>query len=363
MTVVVATVAAGSLVACIWLTHTSEPTAFYLLPTRAWELALGGLLALAGQRLARLPRATAALMGWAGLAAIIWSVMAYDASTPFPGSAAIVPVLGAAALIAAGTASGGRARHGSTGLLGTKPMQSLGRVSYSWYLWHWPALVLGAVVWHSPLSRISMVALSLGLAYLTQRLVEEPFRHARLLMRRPRVSITAGIAVSAAAALIAVVAIQAAPQPVGHAPAVAAPRLLNVKPGVTSHSSAAQATPSRFAALDRLEQPLQAVLSTATRTQRNPVQPHPLAVQRPRRQARAVPGWLRSLVQCGHVTAMRVRRHRSQADDRGVRGFPCGAVVSGPRRVRQLQPLALREPDEGHLPAGAHPDPQSRPGP
>ncbi len=264
MTVVVTLIAAGSLAACVWLTHTSEPTAFYLLPTRAWELALGGLLALAGSRLVRLPRATAALLGWAGLAAIIWSVVSYGASTAFPGLAATVPVLGAAAIIAAGSPSAGSARHGSTGLLGTRPMQSLGRVSYSWYLWHWPALVLGAVLWHGPLSRFSMVALSLGLAYLTQRLVEDPFRRARLLVRAPRMSITAGVALSGAAALIGLFAIQGAPRPVGHAPAVAAPRLTEVNQGVTAHSSSAHVAPSRFAALDSLQQPLQRVLSAAT---------------------------------------------------------------------------------------------------
>ena len=264
MTAAVAAIAAGSLVACIWLTHTSEPTAFYLLPTRAWELALGGLLALAGSPLVKLPRAAAALLGWAGLGAIIWSALSYGAATPFPGSAAIVPVLGAAAIIAAGSASAGRARHGSTGLLGTRPLQSLGRVSYSWYLWHWPALVLGAVLWHGPLARVAMVALSLGLAYLTQRWVEDPFRRARPLVRAPRTTVTAGVALSGVAALIAVFAIQIAPRPVGHAPAVAAPRLPDVTHGVTVHSSAARVAPSRFAALDSLEQPLQSVLSAAT---------------------------------------------------------------------------------------------------
>ncbi len=261
---VVTVVAAASLIACVWLTHTSEPTAFYLLPTRAWELALGGLLALAGSPLARLPRAGAALLGWAGLAAIGWAVFSYGASTPFPGLAATVPVLGGAALIAGGAASGGSARRGPTGLLGTRPMQSLGRVSYAWYLWHWPALVLGAVlIGHSFMARMFLVALSLGLAYLTQRLVEDPFRHARRLIRAPRASITAGVALSGVAALIAVFAIQTAPRPTGHGAAVATPQLPGVAQGTTVHASAAHAAPSRFAAVDNLEKPLQRVLTAA----------------------------------------------------------------------------------------------------
>ena len=264
MTGVVVAVAAGSLLACVWLTRTSEPTAFYLLPTRAWELALGGMIALAASPLVKLPRAAAALLSWAGLAAIVWAVVSYGASTPFPGSAAMVPVLGAAAIIAGGAASGGSARRGVTGLLGTRPMQSLGRVSYSWYLWHWPALVLGAVLLgHSFASRMAMVALSLGLAYLTQRLVEDPFRHAKRLVKAPRASITAGVALSAVAALIAVFAIQAAPRPTGHAAAVATPRLPGAKPSTSSHASAVKAPPSRFSALDTLQQPLQRVLTAA----------------------------------------------------------------------------------------------------
>jgi peptidoglycan/LPS O-acetylase OafA/YrhL len=264
MTAVVAAVAAGSLIACVWLTHTSEPTAFYLLPTRAWELALGGMIALAASPLVKLPRAVAALLGWAGLAAIVWAVLRYGASTPFPGTAAAVPVLGAAAIIAGGAASGGSARRGVTGLLGTRPMQSLGRVSYSWYLWHWPALVLGAVLLgHSFVVRMAMVALSLGLAHLTQRLVEDPIRHAKRLVRAPRASITAGIALSTVAAVIGVFAIQTAPHPTGHAAAVATPRLPGVTPSTGTHAPAAKAPPSRFSAVDALEQPLQRVLTAA----------------------------------------------------------------------------------------------------
>jgi peptidoglycan/LPS O-acetylase OafA/YrhL len=261
---VVAAVAGASLIACIWLTRTSEPTAFYLLPTRAWELALGGMIALGGSSLLKLPRAAAALLGLAGMAAIVWAIFTYGALTSFPGSAALVPVLGAAAIIAGGAASGGSARRGVTGLLGTRPMQSLGRVSYSWYLWHWPALVLGAVLLgHSFVARMAMVALSLGLAYLTQRLIEDPFRHAKRLLRAPRASITAGLALSIVAALIGVFAIQAAPSPTGHAAAVSTPKLPAAPVAPAAHASKTPAPPTRFSALDVLEQPLQRVLTAA----------------------------------------------------------------------------------------------------
>jgi hypothetical protein len=269
LTGVVAAVAAVSLVACVSLTHSSQPSAFYLLPTRAWELALGGLLALAGSPLVRLPRPMAAVLGWAGLAAIVWAVVSYGAKTAFPGVAATVPVLGAAAIIAAGAASAGAARRGPTGLLGTRPMQSIGRVSYSWYLWHWPALVLGAALLNNgPFVRASMVVLSLGLAYVTQRFVEDPARRARQLVHAPRASIAAGVALSVSAAFIGVFAVHSAPKPVGHAAAIATPRLPSSKTTVSAPPSQAPtkakpAAPSRFAALDSLEQPLQQVLTTA----------------------------------------------------------------------------------------------------
>src|SRR5215216_7002669 len=98
-------VGAGSFALSLRLTAVAQPWAFFSLPTRAWELAAGGLVALAASRLARLPGLAAATLGWLGLEAILWAITRFGASTPFPGTAALFPVGGTAAVLAAGCAA------------------------------------------------------------------------------------------------------------------------------------------------------------------------------------------------------------------------------------------------------------------
>jgi peptidoglycan/LPS O-acetylase OafA/YrhL len=76
---------------------------------------------------------------WVGVALIVFAALAFDDSTPYPGSAALLPVAGAVAIIAAGCAAS--SRLGAEALLGTAPFQRIGAWSYSWYLWHWPVLI------------------------------------------------------------------------------------------------------------------------------------------------------------------------------------------------------------------------------
>jgi len=82
---VLAVVASGSFVLSVHQTAVSQPLAFFSLPTRAWELAAGGLVALAAPRLARLPGVAAATLGWLGLEAMVWSITRFGPATPFPG--------------------------------------------------------------------------------------------------------------------------------------------------------------------------------------------------------------------------------------------------------------------------------------
>jgi peptidoglycan/LPS O-acetylase OafA/YrhL len=139
---------AGSLALSLRLTARSAPWAFFSLPTRAWELAAGGLVALSASALRRLPGVAAATLGWLGLEAIAWSMTRFSAATPFPGIAALFPVGGTAAVLAAGCAA---PRLGPGRVLGWWPLQAGGKLSYSWYLWHWPLLVLApAVAGHPP---------------------------------------------------------------------------------------------------------------------------------------------------------------------------------------------------------------------
>ena len=173
-------------IAISW-TGTEPSWAFFGTAARAWEFATGALLALmlpAGS----VDSAPAAGAGagergrdwWlqaAGLVAIVAAAFLYDRWTPWPGIAALLPVLGAAAVIAGGL-------HGRGPLAGGKPVRALGwfgQLSYSWYLWHWPIVLTAAVlapsigVW----ARLAWSFVALVPAWLTWQWVERPLREPR----------------------------------------------------------------------------------------------------------------------------------------------------------------------------------------
>ena len=164
-----------SLVACVYLTTHSQPWAFYSLPTRAWELLTGAVLALAATGWLRLPGALRAVVGWSGLAAVVVVGMVYSDATKFPGVAAIVPVLATAAIVAAGTAL----VTGPASVLRWGPLQWIGRRSYAIYLWHWPALVLIDTKYGPlrPWQRGLVVLASVVVAAISFWAVEDRVRH------------------------------------------------------------------------------------------------------------------------------------------------------------------------------------------
>lgn len=175
-----AILAAASFAFGAWGAVHRPVSAFYLLPGRAWELLLGGLLACAGPRLLRGWMADLAVA--AGLAGIAAASLLYDAATPFPGLPALLPCLGAA-LVLGGGAAGGRA----AALLGARGPAWLGRISYSVYLWHWPVIVLARYGRGPDLplaTRLVLLAVTVALAGLTYRWVERPFIARRVLPRR-----------------------------------------------------------------------------------------------------------------------------------------------------------------------------------
>ena len=156
----------------IWLTDTSPARAFYLLPTRVWQLGVGGLLALIG--VAGTSRRAGAL-AWAGLAAVAVAGVALTAEIPYPGLAALLPTAGAVALLYGGAAPSGPVR-----LLAAAPLRFLGKISYSLYLWHWPLLVLPLMFLERALTGVEVVAsvaAAIGVSWLSWRFVEQPFRY------------------------------------------------------------------------------------------------------------------------------------------------------------------------------------------
>lgn len=230
--VILAALAAASLVVDLAWTRAMPSWAFFSLPTRAWELAVGGLVALSAHRWSRMPSPVATMSGWAGLALVIAACTTLDSATPYPGTAALLPVLGTALVIAAGCVTSDR---GVGRVLSLPPLRALGRVSYSWYLWHWPVLLLAPPLLGHPLGpagRLIAVALSGGLAVLTLHLIENPGRLAARLRRSAGRSLTLGAAVSAAAAGVSLVLLVRVPVPVGHG--VAAAPTLHTTPQASS---------------------------------------------------------------------------------------------------------------------------------
>ncbi len=174
----------------------AEPArAYFVTPTRIWELGLGGLLAalLSGRAFGRnaddehvaIPVWARIALAWLGLVAIAWTALTFTGETPFPSWRALLPVLGTVAVIAASAPNSGW----SPGrLLALRPSQFLGDISYSVYLWHWPFVVLVPYATGHALMRtdkLAIIVVTLVLATLTKRLVEDTFRAAR--WRRPLV--------------------------------------------------------------------------------------------------------------------------------------------------------------------------------
>ena len=135
-TVLIALISVASLALSVWLLPRDAIQAFYLPFTRAWELGLGALIAV--RAVPRLTNSMARqLVAAAGLTMIVYALFAYAPDTPFPGWAAVPPVLGTALIIWAGEAGGSVVAT----TLAQRPMVWIGKLSYSLYLWHWPMLV------------------------------------------------------------------------------------------------------------------------------------------------------------------------------------------------------------------------------
>ncbi|GGV46037.1 acyltransferase [Kitasatospora herbaricolor] len=207
-------VGAGSLLLCLRWTAQSAPLGYFSTASRLWEFAAGGAAALLARRLAlrsaaagaphgrsRTGRAAMCLLGWLGAAAVLAAVRWYDRATPFPGTAALLPAVGTAAVLLAGGSGRPAGRTEIGRLLATRPLRAVGRLSYPWYLWHWPVLTI-AEARFGPLPWTALGALTLASAvpaWLTLRLVEEPLRRGSTAPRR-------GLSIAAAALAVPLIA-------------------------------------------------------------------------------------------------------------------------------------------------------------
>src|SRR5215213_4319059 len=177
---VLATLTGASLAFSVWFTAGNATMAFFATPARAWEFGVGGLLALVvsdrdGSRADALRGPTA----WLGFGLIAYSATTITGVDGFPGAVALLPVTGAALVLAAGDPRG-RWSPGPVARL--RSVQWVGDHSYSVYLWHWPLVIVAPWALHGPMSTGSraLVAVgSLGLAWITKRYVEDPVRLGR----------------------------------------------------------------------------------------------------------------------------------------------------------------------------------------
>ncbi|MGW3543015.1 acyltransferase family protein [Nocardia niigatensis] len=234
--IVLAVVAAASFTISLVWTPVLPPWAFFSLPARAWELAVGGMVALSAVAWSRLPKSVAVLVGWIGLVVIVTACTQLNGKTPYPGAAALLPVLGAALVIVSGCAA---PRFGVGRVLAPARVRAIGGLSYTLYLWHWPVLLLAPLALGHPLGRVGAlgaVMMTGGLALLTHWSVENPVRFAALLRSSARLSLACGGACTAVAICVAVVLLVLVPAPVGRG--MSAPALTLVTPAVPSAPAA-----------------------------------------------------------------------------------------------------------------------------
>ncbi len=181
--------AAASFALSVWGVARWPQGAFFLLPARLWEFGLGAVPVLLPRPAWRTtPRAAAAALGLGLIGAgFAWLTPA----TPFPGAGALLPCCGTALAIQAG-----RAGPNPVGTaLGCAPLAGLGRLSYALYLWHWPLLVLVSYGRFDPLpasTRLGLVAVALGLAWITHVVVERPVIARRRLRTAPALAAACG---------------------------------------------------------------------------------------------------------------------------------------------------------------------------
>ncbi|MCC8247249.1 acyltransferase family protein [Saccharothrix luteola] len=194
--VAVGAITVASFAFSVWYTPVDPGAAYFVTPTRMWELGIGGLAAMALHRL-RPGRVVRVLLGWGGLVAVLASAFWFTTGMAFPGWIAALPTVGTAAMLLARDDSLAR-------VLGLRPLTYVGDISYSLYLWHWPVIVFVLeFTGREVLDRYQVVfagSLSLVLAALSKHFVEDPFRR----RKRDRRRVTYGIGAAMVAVTVAV---------------------------------------------------------------------------------------------------------------------------------------------------------------
>lgn len=203
--IMLAVIVVVSLTWSIIQTDTNYPMAYFGAHTRAWELALGALVAVAQPLFKRLPQAIAAALSWFGLATVLVTICIIE-NYPLPGFAVGGPVLGVLMVIAGGEA---RPRRSAEMVLRFKPLQYIGKISYQWYLWHWPVLIILPAVFDIETLQladaIGVLVVSFILAALTWHFVDTPIRKRKDMDEKPGKAIGMGVHLMIAALVASLV--------------------------------------------------------------------------------------------------------------------------------------------------------------
>lgn len=175
----VCSVTAFSFIHSVVFSASSPDLAYFFTTTRIWELGLGGILAVAAAN-RTLPTALSITAGWAGILLISISALTFSTGMFFPGWVALVPTVGAALCILAGSRTDAMLPCVSAAWWQSlRPAAYLGDISYSFYLWHWPVTVFAVYILGSgagPYSGALIIGISLVLGALSTRFIEKPFR-------------------------------------------------------------------------------------------------------------------------------------------------------------------------------------------
>ncbi|MGW9112843.1 acyltransferase family protein [Microbacterium sp. NPDC055683] len=189
---VIGSVAIASFAYAIWGVGEKPEAIYFETTARAWEFAVGGLLALLPAVKATWARVGSVIL-WLAWVLLILCVFVFDPSSGVPGWAALLPVIATAAVIVIGEAEGEITPRPLTNL---RAVQWLGDVSYSAYLWHFPLIVAAPYLlgtWLSAIDKVSILALTIFLAFVTKRYVEDPVRFRVLRSVSPKVILTGAV--------------------------------------------------------------------------------------------------------------------------------------------------------------------------
>lgn len=196
----------------VYYTGENPSAAFFVTTTRLWELGIGAAIAVGAAHWGRIPKPVAVTLGWAGLATVVVSAFVLDGPSAWPGAGALAPVLGTAAIIIASTGRDPIA-FGVGSLLAFRPFVWIGGLSYSWYLWHWPFLILAEAYFGELRFRWALVVVLLSgvMAWLSLKFVENPIRRSAPLAKSNVLAVSTGLNLTAVGVITGLALILAVP--------------------------------------------------------------------------------------------------------------------------------------------------------